>query len=221
MLLRVYTQNIDALEAKASLSTHWMHNGLEKDTPRCIPLHGTVDHVRCTECSSVFLQGACHDAMITGQLPPCITCPRLAKERTQRTDINLRPREPQGMLRPDIVLYDEQHPDGSNIWETTEKDRLKHDLLLIVGTSLQIPGVKDMIDRFMVPSRTNSSAPKAILVDSKLDDAHIKFKSRFPGMLAVEWDCQELAARVMGMLSLKDVVEASLSHSIHVLSNYS
>ncbi|KAK3936249.1 DHS-like NAD/FAD-binding domain-containing protein, partial [Diplogelasinospora grovesii] len=47
-LVRCYTQNVDQLHERAGLST-----GLEDDA-QCVPLHGTVDSLRCPNCCQKF-----------------------------------------------------------------------------------------------------------------------------------------------------------------------
>jgi hypothetical protein len=61
-----------------------------------------------------------------------------------------------GMLRPDIVLYGEHHKQGieiimvgESIAEFQNKDvKKKPDLVLVLGTSLKIPGLKNLLKSF-------------------------------------------------------------------------
>lgn len=98
----VLTQNVDGLHRAAGSS-------------RLIEIHGTIHHLRCTECS--------HNRMVEDfrglELPPA--CPACG-----------------GLLRPDIVLFGEMLP-------TREVDRLEHlldagfDLVVSVGTTSVFP----------------------------------------------------------------------------------
>lgn len=186
-LLRVYTQNIDAIEQKTGLSfglPEFKHrreknrskgkatdNSLSKsmttpsgptnsgftrlpsllaETPRCIPLHGTVKSLHCQICTYSF---PLHDhiaSLALGRPPSCPECTSL--ERTRRL-IGKRPRGI-GRLRPSVVLYNEEHKDGEGLGEMVRRDlmgsnkRNGADLLLVVGTSLRIPGTKRMVREF-------------------------------------------------------------------------
>lgn len=52
-------------------------------------------------------------------------------------------------MRPNIVLYGESHPDADMLSTITEYDlSLSVDILLILGTSLQVHGLKNMVREF-------------------------------------------------------------------------
>ncbi|KAI9597718.1 DHS-like NAD/FAD-binding domain-containing protein [Syncephalis fuscata] len=88
-----------------------------------IQLHGTLERVRCTRCS----------------------CPACEDLSAARASANKRPLAI-GSLRPDIVLYNEVHPDGSHIAQSIERDlRRRPDLLLVMGTSLKVYGCKRLV----------------------------------------------------------------------------
>ncbi|KAH3902056.1 related to NAD-dependent histone deacetylase HST4 [Saccharomycodes ludwigii] len=54
-----------------------------------------------------------------------------------------------GKLRPRVVLYNEFHPDGEKIGDIVAQDlNSKPDCLIIVGTTLKIPGVRRMCKEF-------------------------------------------------------------------------
>lgn len=62
-----------------------------------------------------------------------------------------------GKLRPSVVLYNELHKDGEGVGEAVRKDlvgvskgkgRSGADLLLVVGTSLRVPGTKRIVREF-------------------------------------------------------------------------
>ena len=51
-------------------------------------------------------------------------------------------------MRPDIVLYNESHPSGDEISVQLEKDLAKKpDLLVVIGTSLKVTGIKALVKR--------------------------------------------------------------------------
>ncbi|KAF9048472.1 DHS-like NAD/FAD-binding domain-containing protein, partial [Panaeolus papilionaceus] len=192
-LLRVYTQNIDAIEQKSGLSFgvpefddrryKSRSKGKQKEvddqplvvdpttvascdhavgprlpsppveTPRCIPLHGTLQAMHCQICTRSFPLSDYIPALNAGQPPPCPECTSL--ERTRQL-VGKRPRGI-GRLRPSVVLYNEDHKDGEGVGEVVRRDlvggskgkgRSGADLVLVVGTSLRVPGTKRMVREF-------------------------------------------------------------------------
>jgi NAD-dependent histone deacetylase SIR2 len=62
-------------------------------------------------------------------------------------EMQLRPR-PIGSLRPDIILYGEHQTDGEDIGRIVEYDLSKKpDMLIVMGTSLSIPSLKELVRR--------------------------------------------------------------------------
>lgn len=174
-LLRVYTQNIDAIEQKSGLSFGVpAFEGTKRakskptspqqpipstsrlptpppETPRCIPLHGTLQSMHCQTCNHSFPLLAHHPALRSGLPPPCPECTSVSAVRAL---VGKRPRGI-GKLRPSVVLYNEAHKDGEGVGEVVRKDLIGAkgrasgaDLLLVVGTSLRVPGTKRMVREF-------------------------------------------------------------------------
>lgn len=174
-LLRCYTQNIDGLEARAGLEVGLpaptapnksprRKQGAETPSPattpqaqaqaapRCIPLHGQLTHLYCPLCPTVV------PLVDHLPLPPdIIPCPACDLSSSIRHALSERQRRT-GHLRASVVLYGEDHPQGESIGTVAERDLRgtgkkgekegKVDLLLVVGTSLAIPGVKRMVKEF-------------------------------------------------------------------------
>jgi NAD-dependent SIR2 family protein deacetylase len=78
-----------------------------------------------------------------------------------------------GLLRPSVILYGEPHPFAEAIGQVTMHDlnyayerSLMDDnvVVLVAGTSLQIPGVKTMVRRFTEVIRSSTDMD-SILVD--------------------------------------------------------
>jgi NAD+-dependent protein deacetylase SIR2 len=139
---RIYTQNIDGLESKVGFDLL----GSDFSAMRCVPLHGSLLQSRCTVCSARRpLAYNFHD-LESGNLPYCGIC---KETNTKRGDKGLRLRTP-GHLRPDIVLYDEEmEVDMGELIMTMASSDAENvsdgHVLLVVGTSLQIPGVAKII----------------------------------------------------------------------------
>lgn len=193
-LLRVYTQNIDAIEQKCGLSfgvpdfdckrSKPKSKGKAKEpeegitepsvatcdtsepvailghfpsppveVPRCIPLHGTLQSMHCHVCNHAFPLSDFLPSLTSG-LPP--SCPECTNLELTRQIVGKRPRGI-GRLRPSVVLYNEAHKDGEGVGDVVRKDligtskgrgRSGADLLLVVGTSLKVPGTKRMVREF-------------------------------------------------------------------------
>lgn len=82
----------------------------------------------------------------------------LAEARVARSARALRI----GKLRPAIVLYDEPHPLGDDIGsiETVDLSR-KPDLLIIMGTSLKVHGLKKLVKEFAKSVHATGAKSKA------------------------------------------------------------
>lgn len=62
-LLRVYTQNIDALEMKV---------GLKSDD--VIQVHGTINNYYCINCNAKFSDSLIETQITDGEIPKCEEC---------------------------------------------------------------------------------------------------------------------------------------------------
>ncbi len=142
-LLRLYTQNVDCIESSLpSLSSD--HSKRPKDPwPTTVQLHGRVDRMYCQRCQ---WHGSLVPELFQGaQAPLCEEC---KKVDLRRNKAGLRPRGI-GWLRPQIVLYDEYHPDDIAIWETISHDlRQRPDAVIVVGTSLKVFGARSLARKF-------------------------------------------------------------------------
>ncbi|CAG60090.1 uncharacterized protein GVI51_H08129 [Nakaseomyces glabratus] len=156
-LLRCYTQNIDGLEENLGLAisnssfqpstgkTTETDNSPNKNNIDVIQLHGDLNTLACTRCYHEF-QWSRYLARYfrRGELPTCPECERINNERVQmgkRLINNI------GYLRPNIVLYGENHPSGEIITQglNTDINRGKPDLFIIMGTSLKVDGVQRVV----------------------------------------------------------------------------
>lgn len=107
-LLRVYTQNIDSIEHKSGLTfgvpslndrkpksksfksspevpyptaSSSRQPSPTPDTPRCIPLHGTVQRIHCPVCTTSFPLDNHLDLMSSGVAPDCPECTSMEQTR--------------------------------------------------------------------------------------------------------------------------------------------
>ncbi|RKP35313.1 Sirt2 histone deacetylase, partial [Dimargaris cristalligena] len=125
LLLRHYTQNIDTLERVAGL-----------DPELLVEAHGSFHTAHCVApaCRQEYSQSWLRDRIRgPGSLPLCIAC-----ENDDR------------YVKPDITFFGEALP--SCFFERLTEDFPQCDLLIVMGTSLQVEPFASLIDR--VPRRT-------------------------------------------------------------------
>lgn len=151
-LLRCYTQNIDGLEDKMNLKmginlSEFDCNGPFNKTWQdldVVQLHGNINNLACTQCFHSFNWNVEYrEQFSNGSNPECKNCYLKYQERLylgKRLTGNI------GMLRPNIVLYGENHPQSEILANGLNKDvNLKPDLFIIMGTSLKVDGIKRLV----------------------------------------------------------------------------
>ncbi|KAH8071511.1 DHS-like NAD/FAD-binding domain-containing protein [Cristinia sonorae] len=154
-LLRSYTQNIDGLEERAGLvgSSCWEAGTYGKERlqirmkdVKSVELHGSIHRVRCALCSANFPCTEQHlDKFEKGVPPPCPECSSRSEARIARSARRLTI----GTLRPAVVLYNEPHPLGDDIGAIQSSDISRRpDMLIIMGTSLKVHGLKLLVKDF-------------------------------------------------------------------------
>lgn len=169
-LVRNYTQNIDMLESREGLCTE-LERGTGNRTrfsqkfqrePRptdetgtstpdsgveVVHLHGSLDKLRCRLCAkpSSWDEDDRHQATLAGEAPDCPWCVANSANREGKGRRSLAV----GRLRPDIVLYGEEHPSAHLVAPLITHDlSLGPDILLILGTSLRVHGLKVIVREF-------------------------------------------------------------------------
>lgn len=193
------------------------------DTPRCIPLHGTLKSLHCITCGATAPLSKLVPTFQDGSAPACQQCSEFEHTR-QLVGKRLRG---VGVMRPSIVLYNEDHREGERVGDIVKRDltggktkRAPPDLLLVAGTSLRVPGTKRIVKEFSKAARSGvsgesrSSTPSPPLGGE--DDRPIRtiyLNLDFP-MPAREWestfdmwiqgDIQEFVQRVQEAMKMED-----------------
>ncbi|KAF9237645.1 DHS-like NAD/FAD-binding domain-containing protein [Melanogaster broomeanus] len=204
-LLRVYTQNIDAIESKSGLSfgipefEDKRHKPRSKGKPspsaspadaiaftsssssqpftsRLTPVYrhrrpkyrvvslftAPSRRLHCQTCTHTFPLEDHMDSLTSGTPPYCPECTQMEETRQL---VGKRARGV-GKLRPSVVLYNEMHKDGEGVGEVVRRDlvgsskgkgRSGADVLLVVGTSLRVPGTKRIVREFSKAVRARGS----------------------------------------------------------------
>ncbi|KAH8803213.1 hypothetical protein F5884DRAFT_499792 [Xylogone sp. PMI_703] len=205
-LVRNYTQNIDALEAREGLCTELARgpgnrarfSSKAKREPRpadvtggtthdggveVVMLHGSLVRLRCSICGKLsdWDEADRQSTTSAGRAPDCPLCSEHSAKREGRG----RRRVAIGRLRPDIVLYGEQHPEEQLVGSLITYDlSLGPDVLLILGTSMRVHSLKVMVREFA--KAVHLRGGKVIFVN------HTKPPESIWGEIIdywVQWDC--------------------------------
>ena len=140
-LMRLYTQNVDGIDvALPSLETS-VPLSMKGPWPRTIQLHGGLEKMVCSKCNHLSdFEAALFDGP---EPPPCGVCVETDKVRTDHAG---KRSHGIGKLRPRIVLYNEHNPDEEAIGAVVGSDlRSRPDAVIVVGTSMKIPGVRRIV----------------------------------------------------------------------------
>ncbi|OAV92885.1 hypothetical protein, variant [Puccinia triticina 1-1 BBBD Race 1] len=148
-LLRNYTQNIDTLEMRAGV----------KNLIQC---HGSFAKFTCLKCHAKYPASQFEDLIARGHVILCPTCsnpetteackPNSHKRRktdSYKFDAPSSDDEPDidwvnlGLMKPDIIFFGEGLP--AEFDEAIENDRFECDLVIVIGTSLKVAPVSEII----------------------------------------------------------------------------
>ncbi len=113
----------------------------------CVCLHGSLAELRCFLCgrTSSWDEEEREIDTMAGEQPLCPHCAGATAAREERGKRALGV----GRLRPDIVLYGEEHPHAHLISPIVQHDlSLNPDMLLILGTSMRVHGLKVLVREF-------------------------------------------------------------------------
>jgi NAD-dependent SIR2 family protein deacetylase len=185
--VRCYTQNIDGLEAREGLCldikrgkgsrSRFTKNVVSKPRPNgptlpgsqidggceVVQLHGDLEALRCGLCSALcsWEDEDRESILMNGRAPECHSC--ASKDENRR--FSGKRGTAVGGLRPNIVLYGEEHPSPDLLSPITTSDlKLGPDILIILGTSLRVHGLKVMVREFAKAVHARGSR-KVILVN--------------------------------------------------------
>ncbi|PPQ67170.1 hypothetical protein CVT25_005771 [Psilocybe cyanescens] len=149
-LLRSYTQNIDGLEARVGLLGSSCQDAKSSGKGKTKIRTKDVRNVQLHEEHLVIFE--------KGNAPDCPECLSRSEARAARAARPIRV----GNLRPGIVLYDETHPLGDDIGiiHTSDLGR-KPDMLIIMGTSLKVHGLKKLVKDFARSIHSSTSPSDA------------------------------------------------------------
>ena len=176
-LLRCYTQNIDCLEERLGMQSQPLDNN-----SKVVMLHGSLSHVICSVCKTRFAYDGKHkESFSAGSPPDCSSCSERSSLRQAQNKRGL----PVGHLRPDIILYNEFHAAGDWIAEMASKDmRKRPDMLIVMGTSLKVCGIKKLVKDLSRQVRASSNAGDVSCVLINKTDI---LSSEWKGVFDAKW----------------------------------
>ncbi|KAH8884553.1 DHS-like NAD/FAD-binding domain-containing protein [Thozetella sp. PMI_491] len=140
-LMRLYTQNVDGIDTQMEPLATTVPLNTKGPWPTTIQLHGGLEKMVCSKCGNLEnFNGSLFEGP---EPPPCLKC----EEQDQvRTAFAGKRSHGIGRLRPRIVLYNEYNPDEEAIGNVSKADlRRVPDAVIVVGTSLKIPGVRRLV----------------------------------------------------------------------------
>ncbi|KAG7444451.1 DHS-like NAD/FAD-binding domain-containing protein [Guyanagaster necrorhizus] len=145
-LLRNYTQNIDTLETKAGVQN-------------VLQCHGSFATASCLQCRRKVPGTEIEAEIMKKKVPLCPVCnpsilsPKKKKKTSKKkskgqwdsdvSDESDGPEYPPGIMKPDITFFGEKLSDQFD--HAVEADRTQLDLLLVIGTSLKVSPVADLL----------------------------------------------------------------------------
>lgn len=192
---RIYTQNIDSLEAKAGIQPE-----------NLVYLHGNLDYLICTMCGHrINYTEEVNEFYKKGKE---IVCTRCERENVKRKENKIRLAKV-GYYHTNIIHYDQPHHDAYKIARLFEGD-MDLDLFIVMGTSLKVYGVKEMVKRGLRKVRLNNG--KGVFVN--LEEPSREFKEMFDYFWKGECDtfCDEILKNIeilkvdkrLSILNVKD-----------------
>ena len=185
-LVRCYTQNIDGLELRVGLNTdldrskgnrarftkkavqlpysvvHELPGKILDGGCEVVQLHGDLEVLRCTICGGNFDwdRNEREAVFLSGDAPDCPDC---TKQNEKRKGLGRRGIAV-GTLRPNIVLYGEEHPAADELTPIRMHDlNLSPDVLLILGTSLRVHGLQNLVKEFAKSIHSKVSRRKKVI----------------------------------------------------------
>ncbi|KAH6719323.1 DHS-like NAD/FAD-binding domain-containing protein [Leptodontidium sp. MPI-SDFR-AT-0119] len=184
-LMRLYTQNVDGIDtALPPLATKVPLNR-KGPWPKTVQLHGGLDKMVCSKCGDLQdFNGALFEGP---EAPLCTECETIDAVRLAS---GLRSHGI-GRLRPRMVLYNEHNPDEDAIGAVSLAD-LKRvpDAVLVVGTSLKIPGTRRLTKELCSVTRARRGGFTAWI---NLDPEPIGIEFKDCWDMVVRAECDQVA----------------------------
>ncbi|KAK3301124.1 DHS-like NAD/FAD-binding domain-containing protein [Chaetomium fimeti] len=188
-LMRMYSQNIDTLDTQMPPLATTVPLNTKAPWPTTIQLHGGLENMVCTKCAHLERFNA---SLFEGPEPPL--CEKCKEQDEVRTAFAGKRSHGIGKLRPRIVLYNEYNPDEEAIGNVSKADlRRVPDAVIVVGTSLKIPGVRRLVKEMCQLTRSRRDGITA-WVNLDPEPQGVDFKDCWD--LVVRGKCDDIAELV-------------------------
>ncbi|KAH0494084.1 hypothetical protein TgHK011_000718 [Trichoderma gracile] len=140
-LMRLYSQNIDGLDANMKPLATEIPLPLKAPWPATIQLHGGLQKMVCSKCGHL---APFNSELFDGpEAPLCEACTVDDQVRTRHAG---KRSHGIGRLRPRFVLYNEYNPDEEAIGNVSSADlKARPDCVIVVGTTLKVPGTRRLV----------------------------------------------------------------------------
>lgn len=185
-LLRLYTQNVDGIDTSLEPLRTTTPLNSKGPWPKTVQLHGGLEKMVCTKCREL---SDFDGSLFEGSEPPsCKACEAMDEVRT-----NIAGKRSHGIgrLRPRIVLYNEYNPDEDAIGAVTTADlKSRPDAVIVVGTSLKVPGVRRIAREMCQVARGRKDGFTA-WINNASEPVGPEFKDCWD--LVIRGDCDEVA----------------------------
>lgn len=187
-LMRLYSQNVDGIDtALPPLATNVPLN-IKGPWPKTIQLHGGLTKMVCQKCGDL---SPFDGALFEGPDPPA--CKECELSDGVRMAAGLRSHGI-GRLRPRMVLYNEFNPDQDAIGAVSTADiKSRPDAVIVVGTSLKVPGIKRLAREMCAVTRDRRGGFTAWI---NMDPEPLGVDMKDSWDMVVRGECDEIARYV-------------------------
>lgn len=207
-LMRCYTQNIDGLEAREGLVTdlsrgkgnkrRFMKKHYEAPRPahsagtdfdggcEVVQLHGDLEKLRCTMCAKQMdWTDEETEIYLDGAAPSCQSCRMKSEERQASGKRGLAV----GSLRPNIVLYGEDHPSNTLLTPLIPFDAgCQPEVMVIMGTSLKVFGLQKIVREFAKAVHSHKNGKGRVIFVNRTRPAETTWDGVIDDFVAMDCD---------------------------------
>jgi NAD-dependent SIR2 family protein deacetylase len=207
-LMRCYTQNIDGLETREGLSMkledgkgtrrRFMKKIWEFPRPselrnsemdggcEVVPLHGDLEMLRCSLCQETCpWSNEATDIFLNGAAPECSECASKSYDRQEKGKRGVAI----GSLRPNIVLYGEEHPSNQYLAPLVPFDLGSGpEILIIMGTSLKVHGLQRVVREFAKKIHTRKDGKGRVVFINRTRPAGSVWENVIDSYIAMDCD---------------------------------
>jgi NAD-dependent histone deacetylase SIR2 len=187
-LMRLYSQNVDNIDTSMPPLKTTVPLNSKGPWPKTIQLHGGLEKMVCSKCGHL---SDFDGKLFEGPEPPA--CQECEAMDVARVAGGLRSHGV-GRLRPRMLLYNEYNVDEEAIGKVSSADiKSRPDAVIVVGTSLKIPGVRRLVKEMCQVTRGRRGGFTA-WINLDPEPTGVDFKDCWD--MVVRGECDEVARHV-------------------------